>query len=139
MKGWYGNKYGHSLASRGIRSKINFSKHRGKKWVLINQLEGSYIVDISNSLIEALNNYRILLKDMYNNDMIPYYDTYIILPIEMKSDYKIGNDIDIDYTDLLYRKELSYTEVDYIIDKMKDIDSEFDIVNEKALKRLMEE
>lgn len=28
MKGWYGNKYGHSLASRGIKSKYESNGHR---------------------------------------------------------------------------------------------------------------
>lgn len=44
MKGWYGNKYGHSLASRGIKSKYKFIS-RGNEDIINKAVEHFGITD----------------------------------------------------------------------------------------------
>lgn len=65
-KGWYGNRYGHSLASRGIRvSKEKFGNIGTFKDFMIEEMKNN--IDIS--LIDIKNHLEWIFEDRNNNKL----------------------------------------------------------------------
>jgi len=65
MKGWYGNRYSHSLASRGIRSKVN-EEVKYKKYKFYH---GTSLYDYEKILNEGYIKYPFITSEYLDADM----------------------------------------------------------------------